>query len=166
MGDSCDSFQDIVLRAAEVSISSPVPRYQRKTRAGLAKALRDVVSDEWIAGFLLGVISGEDPCARRSKLGTKLAGGVQTPPDWTTRMKALKMFLERRDGMPMQAIHVEQEIRAAGHVQVDISAATLRQADPEKKAQLRELLREVVQGAPSPVRNVITAAKAANPIAK
>jgi hypothetical protein len=72
----------------------------------LAFTLREVVSDEELARVLTCIMRGEEPFPKETP------GLGSTPPDWGVRMAAIKMLLERRNGMPMQEIHVKAELEA------------------------------------------------------
>jgi len=125
-----------------------LPKYQQRSRAGLACALRDARSDEWVGMVLVALIEGEDPFVTRNADGTPKAGAVvdgASAPPWVTRQWAMKTFLERRDGKPSESIYIEQELRAALGVQVNVSSTSLAAADPAKKAQIRSLLRDVLE---------------------
>lgn len=106
-------------------------------KKSLALACQDAASDEEIAEWLLRIaIDGEWPEKRRRrrkrdgtieerelKPGTADANAAArmaelsiTPPDSTHRVMALKMFLERRNGQPMQAIALRAELEARTRV--------------------------------------------------
>lgn len=101
-------------------------------KRSLALACQEAASDDEIAEWLLRIaIDGEwpDKRARRRGRGGKIEERTEpteqqkrlneitsTPPDSTHRVMALKMFLERRNGQPMQAIALRAELEARTRV--------------------------------------------------
>ena len=78
----------------------------------MALKARELVDDETLLRWLLDVFHGRDPSAPQAKEGEPASVLGTVPPDWSIRMKALEMFLNRRNGMPMQEIHVKAELEA------------------------------------------------------
>lgn len=133
-------------------------RHQHRSQISLAAALRDKYSDEWISNFLGSVAMGVDPAVPRNEDGTPRDGGTGVVPliDWTTRMKALKFLLERRDGMPAQHVHIQAEIAASVQsTHTTVTTTALRGADPAKKRELRGLLRHLLHAGPGVVRDPV-----------
>ncbi len=103
-------------------------------KRSLALACQEAASDDEIAEWLLRIaIDGEWPEKRKRRRGrngepeersdkaitdasVRMAELTSTPPDGTHRAMALKMFLERRNGMPMQAIALRAELEARTRV--------------------------------------------------
>ena len=84
----------------------------RLSARSLAFTLREAVTDEEIARVLLELAKGNEPFPKLGDDGKPVPGLGSTPPDWGVRMAAIKMLLERRNGMPMQEIHVKAELEA------------------------------------------------------
>lgn len=82
------------------------PSRDRQAARSLAFTLREVMSDEELARVLTCLVRGEEP------FPSTTPGLGSTPPDWGVRMAAMKMLLERRNGMPMQEVHVKAELEA------------------------------------------------------
>lgn len=80
----------------------------------LALACQDAATDQEIAEWLLEIASGRWPNIRpkTGPDGKPLEKLMETPPDGTQRMTALKEFLLRRDGQPLQAVALKAEIEA------------------------------------------------------
>jgi hypothetical protein len=80
----------------------------------LALACQDAATDQEIAEWLLEIASGRWPDIRPKKGpdGKPLERLMESPPDGTQRMTALKEFLLRRDGQPLQAVALKAEIEA------------------------------------------------------
>lgn len=88
-------------------------RPERQAARSLAMACREAASDEEIAEWLLTIASGRWPDIRPLKADAAKPLSIAMdsgPPDGTHRMGALKMFLERRDGQPMQAVVLKAEL--------------------------------------------------------
>lgn len=122
----------------------------RRGRVKLALELQEKISNDDIFFWLREVMAGRDPDVPKDAKGNPRSVGLGTSgplPDWSTRMRAARMLLERRDGMPAQHVHIEQEITASLNVAnalVDRNrVAALPAAD---KALLRDLLRRVTVG--------------------
>jgi len=92
---------------------------ERIAARSLAIVLREQAPPEQIGEWLLAVINGEDPPpigASRGKGKTKPSSAIPIVEfDATHRLQALKMLLERAEGMPMQAIVLKAEIDARAH---------------------------------------------------
>ena len=126
-------------------------------KRSLALACQEAASDDEIAEWLLRIaVDGEWPEKRRKRrkrdgtieeraevkttdAAARMAELSQTPPDATHRVMALKMFLERRNGQPMQAIALRAELEARSRVisqandvidldELDAAAATVLEA--------------------------------------
>lgn len=97
-------------------------RPENRAKRNLSLALRELVSDEEIGGWLLALIAGRDPFAKkRRENADALPSSADIPLDWTHRMAAMRMLLERRDGMPMQAIALKAELDLHTHAVANAS---------------------------------------------
>lgn len=88
----------------------PVP--ERQAARSLAAACREAASDEEVTEWLLTILDGRWPeiKALKGKDTKPLQRALESgPPDGHHRMQALKHYLERRDGMPMQAVALKAE---------------------------------------------------------
>lgn len=99
-----------------------IVREQRNAARSLAIACKEAASDEQIADWLLKIAAGIDPWLNIESPSDRPIA-LPDAPDWTHRMAAFKMFLERRDGMPMQAVVLKAEVEAIQRMQVDASDA-------------------------------------------
>ncbi len=95
------------------------PLAARLAAKTLAIACREAASDEEIAEWLLEIASGRWPDIRPDKPkrggnpdATPIAIDMSSPPDGAHRMAALKEFLLRRDGQPMQSVVLKADIEA------------------------------------------------------
>ncbi len=107
------------------------------------------MSDEECAWWLREVMAGRDPDQPRDTHGNPrnpVPDNLQCP-DWGTRMRAARMFFERRNGQPAQYVHIQQELKAEiATARVSLTPQTIAAMAPEKKTTLRALLREAVTG--------------------
>lgn len=97
-------------------------RADRIAKRSLAITLREMISDETIGEALIAIaFEGRWPTHKvatggrpRVEVHPAAAGmaAMSSAPDGAQRMMALKYLLERRDGMPMQAILLKAEIDA------------------------------------------------------
>jgi hypothetical protein len=127
----------------------------------LAAACAELMSDEQVAAWLLAVANGVDPAAPRNDDGT-LRNPNPIPLDWAVRIRAMSMFLDRRNGKAPQSITVEDATAAASQAARAVaSPAAIAAMDAGRKAQLRALLREVVS--PRALPAAIVGARDANP---
>lgn len=82
----------------------------------LAIACQEAASDEEIAEWLLEIASGRWPHIRGKKpespSETPIKLDTNVAPSGEQRMQALKEFLLRRDGQPMQAVVLKADIEA------------------------------------------------------
>lgn len=94
----------------------------RIAKRGLAIVAREMVSDEEIIGALIEiglegkwpthkVPTGGRPRKETHPVAAPLAA-MSSSPDGAHRMMAIKMLLERRNGMPMQGVLLKAEIDA------------------------------------------------------
>ena len=119
--------------------ASPNPTGKAKPQLAAARTLaahlREAVSDAQIGEWLLAIFAGRDPFVKVNNTDN-LPQAPSVPLDWTHRMAAMKMLLERRDGMPMQAVVLKGELEmraraiddAAGVIQVSTLDASARAA--------------------------------------
>lgn len=127
----------------------------------LAAACAERMSDDEVATWLLSVANGVDPSAPRNPDGT-LRNPTPMPLDWAVRIRAMSMFLDRRNGKAPQSITVEDATAAAAQAgRVIASPAAIAAMDAGRKAQLRALLREVVS--PRALPAAVVEARDANP---
>jgi len=127
---------------------------QRQNRTALSFTLRETFSEEFIAWYMREVICGRDPNAERDAEG-RIVGPHLNPPDAKRQDQMFRTMLNRRDGLPAQKITIDQEIRGAiGVMTMDVSSHAIAAMAPEKRAQLRELLREAVGTAAAPRRAI------------
>lgn len=119
-----------------------------KAQRSLALACREAASDEQVAEWLIAIAAGRDPWAKVAGNGAPV---FSSPPDWTHRIAALKMFLERRDGAPMQSIQLRAEIDAVtrgelgGRDVIDVESLEANAQDV-----LRTALRRALKSADAP----------------
>ncbi len=82
----------------------------------LALVCKEAVSDEELVDILLTIASGRwpeiRPAPKNPKGETPTMIDMTSPPDGTHRMAALKEFILRRDGQPMQSIALIADIEA------------------------------------------------------
>ncbi len=114
----------------------------------LALACRDAASDEEIAQWLLEIASGRwpdiRPAVKRANVTAETPIQVDmppSPPDGPQRMAALKEFLLRRDGQPMQAVVLKADIEArARRIENASDAIEIEAFDPAVGAALEVAL--------------------------
>lgn len=134
----------------------PPKNPDRGKRAETRKKMRElavIIREEWppeqMFAWLRAVASGKDPDAAMETMpdGTQVAaGGV--PPDWSVRMRAVKMLLERALGLPAQHVQIDAEVRAAlGVASVTADASSFKNMNMEALKSLRGGLRELVRAA-------------------
>lgn len=120
--------------------------HTRKRMRSLALVIHERWPAEQIFHWLREVAAGRDPDAKPDKNG----GLTQVPIDWTIRIRAAKMLLERMLGQPAQHVHMEAELRAAV---VTVAATTergqWRDLPPDKLASLRDGLRTLLGPQPA-----------------
>ena len=118
-----------------------IGRAQRRSRVSLAAYIHDAMTEDEVYTWLREVAAGRDPDAPKNADG---GTSFSSAPDWATRRAAMKMLLERRDGMPAQHVHLQQELRAAiGVASVSLTPQALAALPAGDKQQLRELLRKI-----------------------
>lgn len=115
----------------------------------LALACQDAATDEEIAEWLLTIaIDGKWPEGRPRRGGHKPVTTPERtalveagPPDGGQRMAALKEFLLRRDGQPMQAVVLKADIEARARVVNNANdAIALDDIDPTAAGALELVL--------------------------
>lgn len=88
----------------------------RRARRGILWALDDALSDEEYAEALISIVFGQWPKRTRAAGAPPKVEGpreaLETAPDGTHRMQALKMIGDRKYGKPMQAIMIKAELEA------------------------------------------------------
>lgn len=129
---------------------------KRRAGAALAKACNEVMPDAEVAWWLREVMAGRDPDAPTDADGSPRLRSLESiqaaAPDWGTRMRAARMFLERKDGLPAQHVHIQQELKAElTTARVTLTPAAIATMDPSKKQALRDLLREAISVGSTPV---------------
>jgi hypothetical protein len=94
----------------------------RVAARSLAFTLREAMSDDEVARILMCLIKGEEPFPKVDAEGKPIAGMGGPPIDIDTRMTALKMYLDRRNGSPMQEVHIKAELEAmVAHVHTPLA---------------------------------------------
>jgi hypothetical protein len=124
----------------------------RKGKFRLAAACAELMSDDDVAWWLREIMAGRDPDQKVDKetgLPIVPAGGFALAPSWKDRLRAAELFLNRRNGQAPQSVLVEQELHVRGKVDHVLSTTQIRDMVPERKAELRRILREAKSGAPA-----------------
>lgn len=116
----------------------------RKGKFRLAAACADLMSDDNVAWWLREVMAGRDPDAKLGPDGLPIVppGGFALAPSWKDRLRAAELFLNRRNGQAPQSVLVEQELHVRGKIDHVLSAPQIRDLAPDRKAELRRILRE------------------------
>jgi len=122
---------------------------ERMAARSLALACREAASDEEIAEWLLEIAAGRWPEIRpaKGKSSTETPLHMTEPPDGTHRMAALKEFLLRRDGQPMQAVILKADIEArARRIENASDAIEIETDDPAVAGALEAALFKALGG--------------------
>ncbi len=130
-----------------------IAKPDRLAARSLALACREAASDEQIAEWLLEIASGRWPEIRAAKRKSNVDGvpnvvDMTSPPDSTHRMAALKEFLLRRDGQPMQSVVLMADIEArARRIDNASDAIDIGDWDPVAAGALEVALTRAIGGA-------------------
>jgi len=129
----------------------------RQGKFRLAAACADLMSDDDVAWWLREVMAGRDPDAPEIEPG-QIAGPAMTSlPTWTDRIKAAKMFLERRNGLPTQQVVIEQEVASqAGQTGAALARAVVTALPTEERSVMRALLAKAAGRAPLMIDTIAT----------
>lgn len=144
--------KDPTLSAAQMG---PRTADTRKRMRNLAMVIRENWPPEQVFHWLREVAAGRDPDAKVDSLGA----ATFVPIEWGTRVRAVKMLLERMLGMPAQHVHMEAEIKALAIVaNVPVEQKAVAKLSNEELEQLRELGRKMLG------KSAATAAPAPGPV--
>lgn len=119
----------------------------------LAIACQEAATDEEIAEWLLEIASGRWPAIRDAKKPktpseTPIQLDTNVAPSGEQRMQALKEFLLRRDGQPMQAVVLKADIEArARRIENASDAIEIESFDPNSAGVLEAALWRALGGA-------------------
>lgn len=134
---------------------NPSGRTSREKLAArsLALACQAAASDEEIAEWLLVIASGRWPDIRpasgKGKDGTPEL--MTMPPDGAQRLAALKEFLLRRDGQPMQAVYLKADLEARARIVNNANdAIAIDDIDPAAAGALEQVLAKALGAGVNP----------------
>lgn len=118
---------------------------ERIAARSISEACRDLVDPSDFARTLLAIYSGVDPFDADEPQPDYMPRTIPSPPDWTHRMAAAKMFGEWAYGKPLQGIAVQAEIRQ----QTELTSGTggpvdVRALSPEAQQALRIVAQAVL----------------------
>ena len=128
-------------------------------RFRLAAECAKLMADREVAVWLREVMAGRDPDARRDQEGNLAPGSIEVVPDWTDRMRAAKMFLDRRNGLPPQAVLVEDSTSAPAAVGMPTIVQAVKALPQADQGALREILRRALTGTGQAARELLPAAR-------